>query len=162
MASPSYNNMETFGEDHINNYFINKIKDTIVNYNYNSRVLQQRIDKIKEEYDEIIDENEGGIKHKSWEKTDMFNDLIEKAKEELDRENVPLRNNPPYNPFDSDDFRGGKQSKNKRSKNKQSKYKRTKNKRTKNKRTKNKRTKNKRSNTNDKRKKFTTRKMRRN
>ena len=152
MASPSYNNMETFGEDHINNYFINKIKDTIVNYNYNSRVLQQRIDKIKEEYDEIIDENEGGIKHKSWEKTDMFNDLIEKAKEELDRENVPLRNNPPYNPFDSDDFRGGKQSK----------YKRTKNKRTKNKRTKNKRTKNKRSNTNHKRKKFTTRKMRRN
>jgi hypothetical protein len=139
--------METFGEDHINNYFINKIKDTIVNYNYNSRVLQQRIDKIKEEYDEIIDENEGGIKHKSWEKTDMFNDLIEKAKEELDRENVPLRNNPPYNPFDSDDFRGGKRSKNTR---------------TKNKRSKNKRTKNKRSNTNHKRKRFTKRKMRRN
>lgn len=154
MASPSYNNMETFGEDHINNYFINKIKDTIVNYNYNSRVLQQRIDKIKEEYDEIIDENEGGIKHKSWEKTDMFNDLIEKAKEELDRENVPLRNNPPYNPFDSDDFRGGKRSKRKM----KMKTKRTKNKRTKNKRSKNN---NKPSNTNHKRKRFTTRKMRR-
>ena len=146
MASPSYNNMDTFGEDHINNYFINKIKDTIVNYHYNSIVLQQRIDKIKEEYDEIIDESEGSVRHESWEKTDMFNDLIEKAKEELDRENVPLRNNPPYNPFDSDDFRGGKRSKRKM----------------KSKRTKNKRTKNKRSKINHKRKRFTTRKMRRN
>jgi len=132
MASPSYNNMETFGEDHINNYFINKIKDTIVNYNYNSRVLQQRIDKIKEEYDEIIDENEGGIKHKSWEKTDMFNDLIEKAKKELDGENVPLRNNPPYNPFDSDDFRGGKRSKRKMKTKRSKTTKRSKNKRSKN------------------------------
>ena len=74
-------------------------------------------------------------------------EFIEKAKEELERENVPLRNNPPYNPFDSDDFRGGK---------------RTKNKRTKNKRTKNKRTKNKRSKINHKRKRFTKRNMRRN
>ena len=81
MASPSYNNMETFGEDHINNYFINKIKDTIVNYHNNSRVLQERIDKIKEEYDEIIDESEDSIRHESWKKTDMFNDLIKKAKD---------------------------------------------------------------------------------
>ena len=139
MASPSYNNMETFGEDHINNYFINKIKDTIVNYHNNSRVLQERIDKIKEEYDEIIDESEDSIRHESWKKTDMFNDLIKKAKEELDRENVPLRNNPPYNPFDSDEFRGGKrrkmkhkQSKTKRSKTKQSKTKQSKTKQSKN------------------------------
>ena len=146
MASPSYNNIETFGEDHINTYFINKIKDTIQNYHNNTRVMQQRIDKIKEEYDETIDENADSISYESWKKTDMFNDLIEQAKEELREENVPFRNNPPYNPFDSDDFRGGKRSKRKNKNTKQ---------------TKKKRTKKKRSNTNHKRKRFTTRKMRR-
>jgi hypothetical protein len=94
---------------------------------------------LEEEYDEIL--SNGDVRYESWQKQDMFNELIKKAKEEILEENVPYRNNPPYNPFDSDDFRGGR---NKRSKNKRSKNKRSKNKRSKNKRSKNKRSKNKR------------------
>jgi hypothetical protein len=127
MASPSYNDMETFGEDYTKKHYISKIKYILKNYHSDDRAMRYYIDIIEEEYNEIL--SNGAVRYESWQKQDMFNELIKKAKEEIQEENLPYRNNPPYNPFDSDDFRGGK---NKRSrKNKSRKNKSRKNKRTK-------------------------------
>ena len=126
MASPSYNDMETFGEDYTKKHYINKIKYILKNYHNDSRAMRYYIDNIEEEYDEIL--SNGDVRYESWEKQDMFNELIKKAKEEIQEENVPYRNNPPYNPFDSDDFRGGRNNKinNKRSRKHTKKNKRSK------------------------------------
>jgi len=130
MASPSYNDMETFGEEYTKQHYINKIKYIINYYHNDAQAIQFHIDMLKEEYDEIL--SNGDVPYESWQKQDMFNELIKKAKEEIQEENVPYRNNPPYNPFDSDDFRGGRNKryrkntkKNKRSKRKNKRSKKT-------------------------------------
>lgn len=130
MASPSYNDMETFGEDYTKQHYINKIKYIINYYHNDAQAIQFHIDMLKEEYDEIL--SNGDVPYESWQKQDMFNELIKKAKEEILESNETYRNNPPYNPFDSDDFRGGRNNKSKikrsrkhTKKNKSSKYKRS-------------------------------------
>ena len=118
-----YNNIDTFGEDDVNNYFINKIKNTLLNYHNNLRVMQERLDKIMEEYNEtidvIVDETVGSVRYDSSEKTDIFNDLIEQAKKQIIANNERYRNNPPY--YDV----GGKRSRSKRSRSKRSRSKHT-------------------------------------
>jgi hypothetical protein len=120
--------MDTFGEDYINEHYIDKIKSILKHYNNDVEAIQFNIDMLEEEYDEGLSND--SIKYESWEKKDMFNELIKKAKEELHEENVPFSNN----------LRGGKHTKRKHTKRKHTKRKRTKRKRTKRKRTHKKRT----------------------
>jgi hypothetical protein len=122
--------METFGEEYTKQHYIIKIKYILNYYHNDARELQFQINMLGEEYDEIL--SNGDVPYESWQKQDMFNELIKKAKEEIQEENVPYRNNPPYNPFDSDDFRGGRNKryrkntkKNKRSKRKNKRSKKT-------------------------------------
>ena len=131
MASPSYNDMETFGEEYTKQHYINKLKYILNYYHNDARAIQFHINMLGEEYDEIL--SNGDVRYESWQKQDMFNELIKKAKEEILESNETYRNNPPYNPFNSDDFRGGrnKRSKNKRSKNKRYRKTTKKNKRSK-------------------------------
>ena len=105
MASPSYNDMETFGEEYTKQHYINKLKYILNYYHNDARAIQFHIGMLGEEYDEIL--SNGDVRYESWQKQDMFNELIKKAKEEILESNETYRNNPPYNPFNSDDFRGG-------------------------------------------------------
>jgi hypothetical protein len=108
--SPSpYRDTETFGKDYIEEHYVNKIKNILNAYHNNPRVMRSNINAIKEDYDELL--ANGNVLYESWEKTDMFNELIVRAKKEIADENVTFRNNAPYNPFNSDDFRGGKSRK---------------------------------------------------
>jgi hypothetical protein len=117
--------MDTFGEDYINEHYIDKIKSILKHYSNDVEAIQFNIDMLEEEYDEGLSND--SIKYESWEKKDMFNELIKKAKEELNEENVPFSNN----------LRGGKRkSMRKRTKRKHTKRKHTKRKHTKRKHTK--------------------------
>ena len=121
MASPSpppYDDIETFGKEYVNEHYINKIKYILENFHDNIEDKRYYMNALEEEYNEILSNR--NVRYEPWQKQDMFNELIEQAKKELEEENRPFRNNPP---FDSDVLRGGKSRKHKSRKHKSRKHK---------------------------------------
>ncbi len=112
---------ETFGEDYVNDYFINRIKYILHNYSKDKDIIRHNLELIKDDYDESI--SNGNERLSAQEREDRFNAFIEEAKRQLEEENVSPPNNPPYNPFNDDEFRGGKRKMRRNKKTKKSKRK---------------------------------------
>jgi len=110
---------ETFGEDYVNDYFINRIKYILHNYSKDKDIIRHNLELIKDDYDESI--SNGNERLSAQEREDRFNAFIEEAKRQLEEENVSPPNNPPYNPFNDDEFRGGERRMRRTKKSKKSK-----------------------------------------
>ena len=94
MASPSpppYDDIETFGKEYVNEHYINKIKYILENFHDNIEDKRYYMNALEEEYNEILSNR--NVRYEPWQKQDMFNELIEQAKKELEEENYKLEQN---------------------------------------------------------------------
>jgi hypothetical protein len=96
---------ETFGEEAVNDYFINRIKYILYNYSSDTSIIKYNLELIKDDYYETLSNEEKYLTDR--EKEDNFNSFIEEAKFQIEDEGLPRRNNVPYN---GNELIGGRKS----------------------------------------------------